>query len=961
MSGASENGRPRSFSFGPFLLVPERQLLLHADAPVRIGGRALDLLTALVERPGEDVSKQELISRVWPRTVVEDCNLKVHMAALRRALGDEPGIARYVATVTGRGYRFVAPVKEGGLPGARLPSVATAKPRHNLPFPRSRIFGRADAIEAIRRDLEVSRLVTVLGPGGIGKTTVALAVAEKAIGHFRDGVWLVDFSLLNDASLTPNAIAMAVGMPAHAADMRGALCEFLREREMLLVLDSCEHMLDAVAGCIDQILAHAAGVKILVTSRAPLELDEERLRRLPGLGTPSSTAQLGAQEALAFPAVQLFVDRATDRLESFELRDAEAPAVAEICSRLDGLALAIEFAATRIDAFGVGGLLKQLDDRFHVIVGRRAGPQRHRTLAATLDWSYGLLPAREAALLRAVSVFAGVFDMDGAVAVSGLRPTEVAGALAELVAKSLLAVDVDGADVAYRLLETTRAYGLDKLADGGKNHETRLRHAEHVCRVLDRATVEWSQGGAVEWACVYGRYLDDLRAALTWARRETGNGALRIRLTVAGLLVWNHFSHTEECRARVSEAVAELDAAGLAGSAFEMQLKAWLGGATMFTQGLMSQAMDAMERALDIANERGDLDYRVRCLRLMGVHLLFCGENDAAIRTIGRLTAIATTEMPSAIPEAEAALGFAELFTGQFRSVRQRLERRRALDLGDISDARRPRHHVRYLSDRVVNVGNVLSHVLWLTGSPDSALRMTNETVAYAQQTGHHLSLGNALSWAVLVFYWTGRHEECARCATQLDDLASRHGFAVRRPTAMFYRAALACERSGASPSDVDALAEAVMEFHATGNLARLPFYLGVLADFSARSGRLGEAELTINAALDRAAAKNEQWCMPELVRIRASVLAARGRAEEAESQLLESISLAEAAGAAAWRLRAATDLARLLGGRLQVREACRVLVPALHAFTEGRETRDLVDAAQIHAALADREAALSP
>ena len=959
MSRECESGRPRSFSFGPFLLVPERQLLLQADAPVRIGGRALDILAALVERPGEDVSKHELMARVWPNTVVEECNLKVNMAALRRALGDEPGMARYIATVTGRGYRFVASVRDGGLPPGSLPAVASAKPGHNLPFLRSRIFGRADAIDAIRRDLEVSRLVTVLGPGGIGKTTVALAVAEKAIGHFNDGVWLVDFSLLDDASLTPNAIAMAVGLPANSADVLGALCDFLGAREMLLVLDSCEHIVDAVVTCIDAILARAAGVKILATSRELLQIEGECVRRLPGLGAPLSSAHLGAQEALAFPAVQLFVDRATDRLESFVLRDADAPTVAEICSRLDGLALAIEFAATRIDAFGVRGLLQQLDDRFHVVVGRRAGPQRQRTLAATLDWSYSLLSAQEAELLCAVSVFAGVFDVEGGCAVSGLDATQVANALAELVAKSLLAVQVDGAEVAYRLLETTRAYGLDKLAQSGEKRQTRLRHAEHVCRVLDRATIEWSQGAAPEWAAVYGRYLDDLRGALTWSRRDTASRGLRIRLTVAGLLLWNHFSHTEECRARVSEAVAELDAAGLAGSAFEMQLKAWLGGATMFTQGLMVQAMEAMERALDIANQRGDVDHRVRCLRLIGVHQLFCGENDAAIRTIGRLTAVAAADMPSAIPEAEAAMGFAELFTGKFQSVRQCLERRRELDLRDVNDSQQLRHHVRYLSDRIVNVGNVLSHVRWLMGAPDSALRMTRETVAYAQQTEHHLSIGNALSWAVLVFYWTGRHADCARCAAQLHDLASRHGFAVRRPTAMFYKAALACEQDDATPADVDGLADAVMAFHATGNLARLPFYLGVLADFSTRSGRLAEAEVTIHAALDRAAAKNEQWCMPELMRIRASLLAASGRPEEAEAQLLTSLSLARTLGASAWHLRAATDLAALLCKRSKIQEARGVLSPAIHAFTEGRETRDVLKAVALQASMTGQEEAL--
>ena len=480
-----------TLGFGPFVFDPDRKTLLRSDVPLRIGARALDILAALVARPGVLLSKRELIARVWPDTVVEDCNLKVNMAALRRALGDEPGMARYIATVTGRGYRFVAPVRAVGLPGSAPPSLASATPGHNLPFATASIFGRADAIDAIRRDLDVSRLVTIVGPGGIGKTTVALAVAEQALGSRRDGVWLVDLALLTEATLVPNAIAAAVALPTGAADSVATLCKALRDREILLVVDGCEHLVDAVAACTDQILSQAAGVKVLVTSREPLQLSGERVRRLPGLGTPPSAARLSAEEALAFPAVQLFVDRAVDRLESFSLRDAEATAVAEICRRLDGLALAIEFAATRIDAFGVDGLLKQLDDLPGLLATRRHdGPQRHRTLAATLDWSYGLLPANEAALLRDVSVFTGAFDVEGASAISGLPAVEAANALSDLATKSLLAVDVEGAGVTYRLLGTTRAYCLQKLHASREEQAVRRRHAEHVSIVLERANTK---------------------------------------------------------------------------------------------------------------------------------------------------------------------------------------------------------------------------------------------------------------------------------------------------------------------------------------------------------------------------------------------------------------------------------------------------------------------------------------
>jgi predicted ATPase/DNA-binding winged helix-turn-helix (wHTH) protein len=943
----------RSYTFGPFVLMPARQLLTKNDASVRIGSRALDILTALVERPGEPLSKRELMARAWPNIIVDESNLKVNMAALRRALGDGVGGAEYIATVTGRGYRFIVPVQVSGvLSGFAPPSPAIATRSHNLPIAATTVFGRADAIETIRRDLDASRLVSIVGAGGIGKTTVALAVAEHALGSNRDGVWLVDLAPLKDPALAPNAIATAVGLPANSTDILASLCEFLRDREMLLVLDSCEHIIDAAASCVDRILANTRNLKVLATSREPLLVKGERVRRLPGLSAPPGSSRPNADEALTFPAVQLFAERATERLETFKLSDVDAPMVAEICRRLDGVALAIELAATRVDVFGVGGVLKQLDDRFRLLAGRRAGPERHRTLTATLDWSYSLLSADEATLLRAVSVYVGTFDLDGASAVSGVDPAATLEALAQLAAKSLLATNLDADGISYRLLETTRAYCLERLRVSGDDKEIRRRHAMYILAVLEKATGEWAQRPASEWEAAYGRVLDDLRSALDWAGREAANRSLRIRLTVAGLLLWNHFSLTEECRIHVAQAIEELAPAGLVGTAFEMQLKVWLGGATMFTRGLEREAMDAMRRALEIAVVVGDADCRVRCLRLIGVFQLFSGENDAAIRTLETFAAIAAAEVPSAVLEAEVALGIGELFVGRLRSVRQRFELRHKLNLQDINDSQRLRHHVRYLSDRIVDVQNVLAHVQWLTGSPDTALEMARQTVDYALKTKHHLSLGNALSWACPVFYWTGRYEECGRFVTMLDDQARRHGFDVRRPVAMFYRAALACAQSGASAEDVGGLERAIAEFHATGHLARMPFYLCVLADAFARLGRLGDAEITIRAALDRAGAKNEQWCAPELLRIQASILVAKGRPDEAESLLVESMALAREIGALSWRLRAANDLAKLWCVAARADDARELLLPIFNEFVEGFATRDLVVAADLLASL---------
>ena len=939
----------RSFAFGTFTLVPERQLLLRDNCPVRIGGRALDILTALAEHPGELVSKRDLMARVWPDVVVDEGSLKVNMAALRRVLGDGVGTPQFIATVIGRGYRFVAPVQASGSAGAMPLASAAARPHHNLPTGTTRIFGRSDAIDTIRRELESSRLVSIIGAGGIGKTTVALAVAESALGSLKDGVWLVDLALLKDPALAPNAIATTIGLAAHSPNMLATLCEFLRDREMLLVIDNCEHIIDAAAACVNQILAGAPGVKVLVTSREPLLVKGECVRRLSGLATPPDASHLSADEALTYPAVQLFVDRATERLESFKLCDADAPMVAEICRKLDGLALAIEFAATRVDVFGVGGLLKQLDERFHSLVGRRAGPDRHRTLTATLDWSYGLLPKGEATLLRAMSVFAGVFDIAGASAVANASPGDAANKLAQLAAKSLLATDLDAHGIAYRLLETTRTHCLEHLRASGEEQAVRQRHAEHVCSVLDRAASEWAQRPAREWGAAYASVLDDLRGALAWAVRDETNRSLLIRLTVAGTLLWNNFSLTEECRVHVSQAVEQLDAAGLAGTVFEMKLKLWLGGSTMLTHGLKPEAMVAVRRALEIAVQAGDTDYRLRCLSMIGIYELFTGKHEIGLRTLANFASVAAAHDPSALPESEVHSAIGELLLGRLQDARRRLEPLRQREQLRYFNGS---HGVRYMFDTIVLLESALSHVQWLTGFPDTAARTAAAATERARPTHHHLSLNNALSYSCPILYWNGCHEECGRCVAMLDEHVTRHGLVTRRPIASFYRAALACLQGDRLPEAVDALKGAIEEFRSINCMARMPYYLSVLAEALVQSGRFGEAETAIRSALDTARAQNEAWCLPEVLRIQASIRVARCQTDKAEALLGKSMAVAREISALSWRLRAANALAKLWCARSRADDAREMLLPILSEFTEGFATRDLVIAGDILASL---------
>ena len=307
------------FAFGPFRLLPGQRLLLEDEKPIRLGSRALDILIALTDRAGEVVSKDELVARVWPNTVVEESNLKFQVSALRRRLGDGQGGNRYLATIPGRGYSFVGPLKHAQGPAASPHPAAVSSRPHNLPVQLTRLIGRSDTLARLATLLQQQRLVSIVGPGGIGKTSVALAVAEELLVVYEDGTWLIDLAPLGDPRLVPTALAAALGLEIRSENPLPSLIAGLIDKKILLVLDSCEHVIEAAAALAVGILKGARGVHILATSREPLRAENEWVLRLPALKTPSGRAPLSATEALAFSAVELFNERATAAADGFML------------------------------------------------------------------------------------------------------------------------------------------------------------------------------------------------------------------------------------------------------------------------------------------------------------------------------------------------------------------------------------------------------------------------------------------------------------------------------------------------------------------------------------------------------------------------------------------------------------------------------------------------------------------
>ena len=632
------------FTFGPFRLIPERQLLVEGEKPVNLGARGLELLRALVEHSGEVVSKDELIARIWPDTCVSESNLKVQIAGLRRALGEGRRGDRYIATANGRGYRFVAPVERHGTSHAQH---ETAAPEHNLSLGWTRPLGRDDVIDALLLELPVRRFITIVGPGGIGKTTVALALANMLLENYRDGVWLVELAALRDPGLVSSAIAAALGIPAEGGTK--TLPVIVRHKNMLIVLDCCEHLVDAVASIAGDIVSTAPELHVIATSREPLRANSETVRRLGPLATPLEGEPLTAADAIQFPAIQLFVERATTAHQGFELNENNVKVVAEICRRLDGIALAIELAARRTDAFAVSELLSLLKDRFQLLThGRRTDLPRHQTLAAAIDWSYELLPENERVVLRRLSVFVGAFVLESAVAVvsddKGSK-TNIAADIGNLVAKSLVSVETTGQSVQYRLLDSMRAYARQKLEKSGEIAALLRRHAQHHLALFRRAEAERENRSPEDWLADYGRCIDDVHAALNWAYSDGGDADLGTALTAISLSFWIHLSLVDECRPNADRALDASWDQPRDNVRTEMKLSNALAGVLLQMQGPPAHGLEAL-KAAEIAKRLEDKAYQIRALWELCEYRTWRGAHQATLSLSHRIRETAIPQSP---------------------------------------------------------------------------------------------------------------------------------------------------------------------------------------------------------------------------------------------------------------------------------------------------------------------------
>jgi predicted ATPase/DNA-binding winged helix-turn-helix (wHTH) protein len=919
--------------FGPFRLSTTERVLEKKGIPIRLGSRALDILIALVERPAEVVTKKELFARVWPDLVVDEGNLRYHVSALRKALAEGGSGMRYVTNVSGRGYCFVAPISHAAGPPALL-SDSLAHSLVGLPPRPTRMVGRDETVRLISEKVTARRFLTIVGPGGIGKTTVAIAVSHSMLAAFDGAVHYVDLGPLGTTSLVPNMIASTVGLPGNFDDPLAALPAFLRDRRILLVLDSCEHLIEMIAALAERIFREAPEVHILATSREPLQVESEQVHRLDPLAFPPDNEPLTAACALTFPAVQLFVERAATDGSGFELNDADAPIVGKVCRKLDGIALALELAAGRVGAYGIQGIASLLDSPCRLLwQGRRTALPRHQTLSALLDWSYNLLDESERAILRGLSVFVGAFSLEAAqfvVAGDSFEREEVAEAIAGLVTKSLVVVEIKHAGALYRLLDTTRAYVLAKMVDCGERSTISQRHAIYCRELLERIeiaslTCSKNNGVVESW-----RHVSNARAALEWSFSEQGDKEVGTALAAASAPLFLELSLLTECRGWMERAIAELDARG---DRREMELQEALAVSLMLTKGNGEEVHAALTTAVSLAQVLNLPDHQMRLFAAQHTFLVRIGDFRGAAAVAEQNEALAKRIAdPTGMMIANWMLGASHHLLGDQASARRHCETALKPELIQNSNL------IRSGNDQRIRALVVLARSLWLEGKASRAVTVATQALHQANALDHPVSLCFCWIYTVDIFLWTGDWSEADRSTDRLIARAEKYSLGPYHAIGLGLKGQLSL-REGDTEAGLRLL-NACLE--AGQHQVLTAEFRSEIAMGLARAGRHDEAHAAIDKALACDEPARPHFYLPEMMRIKGELLASGQHWCEAEYWFSRSVDLAREQSALAWELRTATSLAHLRAHQGRHDEAVRVLQSVYDRFTEGFDTPDL-------------------
>ncbi len=794
--------------FGRCELRPDERQLLIDGQPASLGARAFDLLATLVALRDRVVTKDELLDRVWAGLVVEENNIQVQVSTLRKLLGPTA-----IATLPGRGYRFCLPVEAGGLVAPLAPSTVPPSPVAPAALPEPgrmpSLIGRETALAELRARCAVESLVTLVGPGGVGKTRLAQQLAaERAREDPRAVAW-VDLAALSDAALVPEAVAAALGLVATGAPPLQALVTALRCESVLIVLDNAEHLIEAVAELALVLLRGTAGVCLLVTSQAPLRVEGEVVWRLDGLTLPPPGVDVEA--ARSHGAVALLCERAQALDRRFRLHADNLGAVLEICRRLDGLPLALQLAAARVGSLGAQAVAERLDARFALLksAARDAAP-RHGSLQAALDWSWELLAPTEQAVFRRLGVFAGGFSLDGAAEVASvdrraearLDRWDAIDALAALVERSL--VQASAADPPrYALAETARAYALERLKAAGEAEVARDAHAAWVRRLFEPAAEDWLRLSDGDWLARYAGEIDNLRVALArlqdrlWADPADADAQQAlVALFGAAAPLWQHLALDAEAR-RWSEVAEPLLAANgaLPGP---LAARAWRGIQWTWAAVEPARSRAAAHEAARLYLELGDVHGQFA--QLAGEAGLYVGPDPRARAALDAALRLERVDWP-ARERAWGQRARADVARAEGRLAESRAARQAELALrAEAGDERGRLRALAHLADLALAMGDALEavrcgrelladpalqrpsstrctaqlnlvHALLVRGEVDAAAALAPQVAALARDFGLLWLAADDLAWLAAL---QGRCEVAASLAGWAD---AAHGW----------------------------------------------------------------------------------------------------------------------------------------------------------------------------------------
>lgn len=858
------------YSFGPFVFSAYERSLHQGGRRLRLGGRATDILAALCARAGEVVSKDELLATVWADQHVDEGSLRVHISELRKVLGGGGTGGRYIINVPGQGYSFIgsldnskAAVPVGEVPlGSDRADELNPRTLQRPPIPLTRTIGRDDEIANVVRAFRRSRFITIAGTGGVGKTTVAISVANSLREEFGNNVIFVDLSLVEHADMVQAAFVTALGLPVRTERELSTIISAIHETKTLLVVDNCEHVVEQAAELTQQIHALAPHAYILATAREPLHVPGEQVHRLPPLLAPSEQCE-DPVELAKYPSVELFMERARALDGGFELDNQNAKAVADICRSLDGLALAIEFAAARVAMLGTEAVAGYLGQQLDILdKGRRTASPRHQTLRLTLDWSYTLLEDDEKAVLRRLGVFAGSFSLEAAQTVLGalgMETAKIASGIADLVDKSLVSAETASDPVRFRLLNTTREYAVERLSIGENRDAFDRAHARYYLDLISGHIARNPNKPLFSLR----RDLENVRKALTWSFSDEGDFELGISLAIAAAgLFWDLALLTEN--ARWSAKGLECLAPERRGTRYELDLMVNSSLALLFTRGNSPDVVEEIGKASAIARSLGETDTQERVLSGLFAFHLRGGCTVAMHDTAREMLMLANRRGKSFYGASESMLTTSLAFCGSLLDAE--LTAQRALGTLPLE---RPIALLRTGIDQRAWAWNSLCLVSWMRGNFDEARALAADAKTETYETGHPVPEAIHLIWTIPLCYWSGDIPSAREHVARLAHCAAQSGLLPFRLAADAHRGVLQIYE-GSTEDGTNALRTSITKLRQLNSRMLELVFTGFLAEGYAKLGRFKEALDTVEDAIELSKTTGVELFTAEMLRKRA-------------------------------------------------------------------------------------------